>query len=131
MLRMMLEKNTRRYNFKKCASVLLFAISSNAFSFNLFEKKYDVYICAADGKNCKKESTQLSFKVDDKKSIIIMTIYANGEFDSSKALDRCKVIDNKNWECTLTAKSSLGDIHWVYTMSDGRLSNDVPTHRFK
>ena len=127
----MLEKNIPRYNFKKFVSVFLLIISTNAFSFNLFEKKYDLYVCGADGKNCKKEPTQVSFKVDGKKSIVIMTIYENGKFDSSKALDRCKVIDNKNWECTLTFKSSVGDIHWIYTMSDGRLSNDVPTNRFK
>jgi hypothetical protein len=127
----MLEKYIPRFNLKHCLGMLLLIVSTQALSFDFLNKKYDIYICNTDGKNCKKESSQISFKVDAKKSIVIMTAYENGVFDSSKALDKCKVIDAKNWECTYTYTSSFGNVHWLYTMSNGRLSNDVPTVRFK
>ena len=128
---MMLEKYIPRFNLMKCIGILFLTFSTQTFCLDLFEKKYDVFSCDIDGKNCKKHPIQLSFKVDDKKGIVIMNMYEKGQFDSAKALEKCKVIDNKNWECTYSIKSPQGVNQWIYTMSDGRLSNDVPTTRFK
>jgi hypothetical protein len=111
--------------------MLLLIVSTQALSFDFLNKKYDLYICNEDGKNCKKSSTQVSFRVDVKKSIVIRTIYDDGVFDSSKALDKCKVINAKNWECTHTQTTPIGNIYTVHNMSEGRLSIDVPTARFK
>ena len=127
----MLEKYTPRFSYLRCVGFLLFVISTNTYSFELFEKKYDVYICGDDGKGCRKDSIQLSFKVDDKKNIVIMNFYDKGKFDSSKALEKCKVINSKNWECVNTLRSTYGSSQVVYTMSDGRLSDDSSTTKFK
>ena len=128
---MMLEKYIPRFNLKHCLGMLLLIVSTQALSFDFLNKKYDLYICNEDGKNCKKSSTQVSFRVDVKKSIVIRTIYDDGVFDSSKALDKCKVINAKNWECTHTQTTPIGNIYTVHNMSEGRLSIDVPTARFK
>jgi len=128
---MMLENYIPRFNLKYCLGMLLLFVSTQALPFDFLNKKYDLYICNEDGKNCKKDPSQVSFKVDVKKSIVIRTIYVDGVFDSSKALDKCKVIDAKNWECTYTNATPFGNSYIVHNMSEGRLSIDVPTARFK
>lgn len=116
---------------KKYLALLLIFSCTNVFSFDFLEKKYELSICSEDGKKCKKQTQSLSFKVDVKKSLVIINFYENGVFDSSQSLDRCKVIDAKNWDCFYSFPLQYGKYEVRFNMSDNRLTSDVQTHRYK
>jgi hypothetical protein len=116
---------------KKYLPLFLIFLCSNVFSFDFLEKRYELLLCTEDGKNCKKQTQSLAFKVDVKKSLVIINFYENGVFDSSQSLDRCKVIDSKNWDCFYSYPLQSGKYEVRFNMSNGRLTNDIQTHRYK
>ncbi len=86
--------------------------SSNAISSN--DMKLKGYHCptAADAKSCssrciQKKDLHFEFKVNIKNSIVISNMYSNNELFHSVPLDNCKVVDNKNWICTIDTPPSV------------------------
>jgi hypothetical protein len=93
-------------------------ISSNAYSL-------EVFICpdehsASNCSRCKKSGSTISFKVNIENQVVIETVntgYSKGVFE----LERCSVVDKKNWICKSTLTN--GNLLAKNSMSEGIFVN--------
>jgi hypothetical protein len=80
-------------------------ISLNVQSASFFSNSLDVYACTneEEARSCKKcaleKNVSLQVDVNTDKSIVIQTFFEGKKNIGGGALDNCKVVDKKNWQC--------------------------------
>ncbi len=57
----------------------------------------DALICSAQ---CKPTNISIDYKVNDKNSVVISTMYEADKLISSQSYDKCQIVDEKNWKCS-------------------------------
>ena len=87
---------------------MLFFLASISFCVNgtsLFSNRLDFYTCANEeaARNCKKceleKNLSLQLNINVEKSIVIENLFEGKKNLGGRALDNCKVVDKKNWQC--------------------------------
>jgi hypothetical protein len=81
--------------------------NSSAAGFSLFSNDLTPYDCKSEDAarsctKCELQDKDLKFKIDvnvDKSTVIITYLYKGKNIGGPGALDQCKVVDRKNWQC--------------------------------
>ena len=96
----------------KALVVLLLFISPVHAGF--FDKKLQQYICPshADALNCSSECEKynggfIEFKVDKNHSFVSFTVYDNKKIAAQGVDEDCKIIDEKNWNCSTDSSPQM------------------------
>jgi len=92
---------------KKNISILFFmaCISLHVQSASLFSNSLDFYTCTNEeaARNCKKceleKNITIQINVNVEKSIVIQNLFEGKKNLGGGALDKCRVVDKKNWQC--------------------------------
>ncbi len=79
----------------------------------------DMHSCSG---SCIKQEYTLDFKVNPSNSTVIKIFFENGKQSNSVVLDKCKVVDNDNWDCSSSFTSGQSMIE-----SEHRLANGIFT----
>lgn len=109
---------------------ILASISFDVFAISIFDKKLDVYICKSEAEatacnSCIKEkNTKAQYKVNINSHVVLMQIYENGKLYSSSTLDSCKVVNEKNWDCSSYKSYGNGG----YNSTKSTMNNGVHSH---
>jgi len=88
--------------------------------------KYDLYDCTNNvgcSGQCEKKGKSVTFKVNSSKSLVIMSVYEQGELHSTATFDNCKVIDNINWDCSTQIESQSSMVYRSTKMVNAVYSN--------
>ena len=102
-----------------------------SYGANLFSNSLDMYSCSTelDARNCTKcermkdVTAQVEVNVD--KSVVILTLYVDTKNIGSNALENCKVVDKKNWQCghAATYDQFQNFSQNIHTMTKGKYHN--------
>lgn len=102
-----------------------------SYGANLFSNSLDMYSCSTelDAKNCTKcermkgVTVQVDVNVD--KSVVIVTLYDDKKNLGSNALENCKIVDKKNWQCgnAATYDQFQNFSQNIHTMTKGKYHN--------
>lgn len=90
-------------------SYILFCVlnflSLTSFAFNFLDKNLQAYECSNEyeARSCNKckivKSVKVDFKINIETSSIIQQAFEDKKLISSHSLEKCKIVDKKNWEC--------------------------------
>ena len=114
----------------KKISILIFIafISLHVNSSSLFSNSLDFYTCTNEvaARNCKKceseKNVTIQINVNVEKSIVIQNLFEGKKNLGGGALDKCKVIDKKNWQCG--DDGSYNELN-IYTKSKQSMTNGI------
>jgi len=57
----------------------------------------DALLCNSQ---CKPTNRSIDYKINDKNSVVISTMYEADKLISSQSYDKCQIVDEKNWKCS-------------------------------
>lgn len=83
----------------------LFITSSSANSSSFFSNTLDAYTCNSEetARNCSRckleKNVTLQLNVNIDKSVVILNVFEAKKNVGGGALEQCKVVDKKNWQC--------------------------------
>ena len=105
----------------------------NASAFALFEKKLEVYTCNSEIEavactSCKKErGTTFQFKVNVTSNVVLLQIYEDGKIYNTSTLSSCKVVNEKNWDCSERNTHNNGS----YNSTKAKMNNGTYSHSYE
>lgn len=88
-------------------------------SYNLYtcKSEQDAYACNS---KCTTEEAKLDFKVNPTNNVVQISGFEKGKLINTSSLDKCKVIDAKNWTCGEGyTVDQLGTYNYKQAMNDG------------
>ena len=92
-------------NKKFCFICLSIFVYCNSYGANLFSNNLDLFTCPTevDAMNCTKckpiKDASMQVEVNVEKSLVLISYYDGTKNLGTNALENCKVVDKKNWQC--------------------------------
>ncbi len=92
-------------NKKIYVTCLLIFVHWNSYSANLFSNSLDLFTCPTEVEaiNCTKckpiKDATIQVEVNVEKSVVLVTYFDGTKNLGTNALENCKVVDKKNWQC--------------------------------